>query len=96
VLGEGRHLGAFLDELGRELRRAVVATPDLAYVRLRRFVQRRVGLTLGEELADPRFGRALVDHPGELRQLEAAVADTARRHLRTLVPAEDRSGGTQQ
>ena len=92
VLREARQLRLLGDELGGELRAAVVVAADLADVH-RRDARRvggdvAVGLAGVEPLADPGIGAQLVADPRELAELPTPVGQASGGHHDLLVPAQ--------
>jgi hypothetical protein len=99
VVAEDGRLADFRDEGGGDLCRAVVRAAELAGVDggviLRVFDE--IGrFDFSEHRADLLVGELLVRQPREQRHLVPAVLGALGRHVRLLVPVQDRRGRAEQ
>ena len=99
LLGQRGRAGDLLDQRPRQPDEPVVLPPERPDVDGggRGGIGQQVGaLDRREQLAEPRVGAAVVQQPGDERELLAPVLDPAGRHVGLLVPLEQRFDGGEE
>src|SRR5262249_45762935 len=94
-----RDAGLFLDVLAGKPCLTFVIAADLADIdrrRRRSLSQQRRSFQLTKQLADAWLRRAIVQHPGQERQLISPVSHAARRQIGLLVPGQQLGTGSEQ